>query len=122
MVGPGGRTVVDGVVWVNTSGAWLSPVAPYDRRVLVDASLYVAVTSGSVNVRLAAQGRVRLVRCDSSDTQSYALTATAVIPAGVSPSITVGLIGAGQSGGAAKLTPSGLFNDLTVTAFPVTMA
>lgn len=27
MVGPGGRTVVDGVVWVNTSGAWLSPVA-----------------------------------------------------------------------------------------------
>lgn len=27
VVGPGGRTVVDGVVWVNTSGAWLSPVA-----------------------------------------------------------------------------------------------
>lgn len=98
------------------------PVAPYDRRVIVDASLYVSVTSGFINVQLAAQGRTRLVRCDSSDTQSYALTVSSIIRAGVSPSITLALVGAGQSGGTAKLTPSSEFNDLAVTAFPITMA
>ena len=45
MVGPGGRTVVDGVVWVNTSGAWLSPATLSVKNI----SQYNAYTPSHVN-------------------------------------------------------------------------
>ena len=102
----------------------LLPTAGYDRRIVVDANLFVRAISGGIYIRLSAQGRTRMARVDTGrdDASSYSLTVQSTILAGQAPVISLGLMGGSPGGGSAALTYQESYNELMVTAFPITMA
>lgn len=97
------------------------PVRPYDRRAIVDASIFGFAKSGAVDMCVQGHGRIKLARLTPGDPQSVSATLQCVIPAGATPSIAVGVRGGSGGGGSVQLSADARFNTLYVTATPITM-
>ncbi|KRC37534.1 hypothetical protein [Oerskovia sp. Root22] len=97
------------------------PARPYDRQVQCWGTAYGAVT-GTVDLDIRIRGGDDvLARFVAGTGASQSVTNYGLIPAGVSPGITLGVRG-GSSGGTAQMATDGRLNRLVVTATPITMA
>ncbi|MDN6523519.1 MAG: hypothetical protein L0K43_09570, partial [Bifidobacterium crudilactis] len=92
------------------------PIRPYDRRAIVDASIFGYAKSGNVDMCVQGHGRMKLARLTAGDPQSVSATMQCVIPAGVTPGIAVGVRGGSGGGGSVALSADARFNTLSVTA------
>ena len=106
-----------------TSGMMSSslPVAPYDRRVMVECAVYGNAKSGAPNIRLKLHDGKLFYGRFGSDPNTIPAQGSCVIPANEAPSISVALHGGGSTASVVALSGNENQSSLMVTAFPISM-
>lgn len=104
------------------------PARDYDRAVTATGFSYGAVNTGRANLGLrigdsADQAEARFESGGSADAAAVSVANSGRIPAGVKPTIQLGVVGDWSGGkSAVKLGAAGKLSKLVVITYPVTMA
>lgn len=95
------------------------PAQPYDRRCMINAGVYIYVTTGIIDALLSVNdARRRKARASETEVQTVTLYDMVYIPAGQQTKVELGIIGGSGRSGTAALSADPHHNYISYTTFP----